>query len=930
MELLRHIPREGLSYWANEEKCVVTAYHPTTNHPAWDTYKQGLIEYENRLDFPPSSKDKELEREHVSVVWLIRSADQEVIGGYCWSEPACNLENVARTAALRQLSSDVTSSQFQSISTDLACNGGVVELMGIWAAPGCHPPIELIYISAWHALRWLRVKGVANRSERTLISKISQCGWYQVEQQSHATVGRAEDCGEIVSFCTDDKFRELTERVAARMLREQAYLSMVGSLPLVDYQFIFTDQHRTRLVAEGVKEHNTLHQQLTESSDSGYGEEASLFSARAHPWIYYPWKNAIAKILAPDLFWKVRQDRNRNKLTLTEMDILRQKRVGVIGMSVGGSVAYCMAQEGLCGELRIADFDSLELSNLNRLSGSVLDLGLSKVQMAARRIAEINPYLLVRTFDKGITEKNVDSFLNGLDVVVEECDAFEVKVLVRQRARHFRIPVVMETGDKGLIDVERFDEKEAQPLHGLIPDLPLSKLASMTMEEKIPMALSILGGDKLSARFGASMLEIDSTTSSWPQLAEEISLGVAWVVGACRRILLGHNQPAGRARLGIDDFLDALEMPSAAVTPAISTEAQPELQRPKLPSDPLAAIQMAAHLAPSGGNSQPWRFEVNSEYFTVQVREDLRDVGIDIGRRGSAVACGAALANAWCTASQLSQLHNAGGKPEFFSENEKGCFGGRLQLGSQSDDLALLGQYVIHRKTNRRLGPKESLEEDIVRKLKSAATRGGGRLIYMSSSEFEPAVEAWVESDRIRFLHERLHNELFSELRSPERESVNDGIDIRAMELSATGQALIQLLRRRDILECLSEWNVGSRLGDFARRGFRNSAGVVILAVDGKKLSDYVRGGFAMELVWLEATGLGIWMQPMHPLFGFSQSEEDLIDVAGCRYGPVLHEAKKRAFSRIGLGADESFVLALRVHRGPGPSVLSQRLPLPA
>ena len=47
-----------------------------------------------------------------------------------------------------------------------------------------------------------------------------------------------------------------------------------------------------------------------------------------------------------------------------------------------------LAQEGLCGQLRLADFDHLELTNMNRLSASVLDLGEPKTHLAARRIAE--------------------------------------------------------------------------------------------------------------------------------------------------------------------------------------------------------------------------------------------------------------------------------------------------------------------------------------------------------------------------------------------------------------------------------------------------------------------------------------------------------------------------------------------------------------
>ena len=51
--------------------------------------------------------------------------------------------------------------------------------------------------------------------------------------------------------------------------------------------------------------------------------------------------------------------------------------------------------EGIGGELRLADFDVLDLSNLNRITGGVADVGVTKVVLAAREVAELDPYIHV-------------------------------------------------------------------------------------------------------------------------------------------------------------------------------------------------------------------------------------------------------------------------------------------------------------------------------------------------------------------------------------------------------------------------------------------------------------------------------------------------------------------------------------------------------
>lgn len=111
----------------------------------------------------------------------------------------------------------------------------------------------------------------------------------------------------------------------------------------------------------------------------------------ASRWAYYPWRRAVVAVLGPRGYRAVRLDRNRNNITPAEQDRLTALRIGVAGLSVGHVIAHTLAAQGLCGTIRLADFDHLELSNLNRVPASVFDLGINKACVAARRIAEPDP-----------------------------------------------------------------------------------------------------------------------------------------------------------------------------------------------------------------------------------------------------------------------------------------------------------------------------------------------------------------------------------------------------------------------------------------------------------------------------------------------------------------------------------------------------------
>jgi len=175
---------------------------------------------------------------------------------------------------------------------------------------------------------------------------------------------------------------------------------------------------------------------------------------------------------------------------------------------------------------------------------------IPKVLVTAREIAEIDPFLPVRCFPEGITADNLDRFLledGPLSLLVEECDSLDIKVLCRERARELEIPVIMDTSDRGMLDVERFDLEPGRSLFHGWADLPSStELAGLTAESKIPLILSILRGDTLSTRLRASLLEIGKSLTTWPQLASSVALGGAVAGDVCRRILLGTRVPSGR------------------------------------------------------------------------------------------------------------------------------------------------------------------------------------------------------------------------------------------------------------------------------------------------------------------------------------------------------------------------------------------------
>ena len=636
-------------------------------------------------------------------------------------------------------------------------------------------------------------------------------------------------------------------------------------------------------------------------------------------WVHYPWRRAVVRVLGPRSFRRLRFDRNRNKLTVQEQDRLREQTVGVVGLSAGSAVAQALALDGLCGTLRVADFDVIELSNLNRVPGSLVDLGVNKAVVAARRLAELDPYLGLCVWPDGVRVDTAAAFVDGLDVLVDECDSFDTKIELRIAAAKRGVPVVMATSDRGLIDVERFDLDAATPFHGLLGDLAPERLATLSSREKIPFALRLLGADRLSPRMGASLLEIDRSLTTWPQLGSEVMLGGAAVAAAVRRIGLGMSLRSGRSGVDIEDLLDGLVPP---VGPVTASGRAADVDSP--PDDPIGRVLYAAGRAPSGGNSQPWSISADGAVLTVALATGFVPTAIDIRCRGAYVALGAALQNARIAAAAHGILG-----PVRLAEDHPGGTGEPIATMEFADgaDPALAAQYdrMLARGTNRRMCDGSLLSETDVEALRAAARQEGGDVRVVVGAENLTAIaEVLAESDRIRYLTEELRREMVAELRWPATGDLESGIDVDALGLDDVERTMLEVALRNDVLDQLEKWDLGQGLGRITGERLLRSAAMIVVTAPGPDPIDYVRAGMVAESVWICAHGLGLAVQPTSPVFLYAEDDDDLVRLCAPRVDAVRRLRSALDLS-LGTKSGERYAILLRVGRGASEPIRSAR-----
>jgi molybdopterin/thiamine biosynthesis adenylyltransferase len=640
-------------------------------------------------------------------------------------------------------------------------------------------------------------------------------------------------------------------------------------------------------------------------------------------WAYYPWRRAVVGVLGPRAHRALRLDRNRHLITAEEQDRLNGLRIGIAGLSVGHVIAHTLAAEGLCGTVRLADFDDLELTNLNRVPATMLDIGVNKAVVAARRIAELDPYIHLDVMTAGVTQESLPEFLDDIDIVVEECDSLDVKMMIREAARERRLPVLMATSDRGLVDVERYDLEPARPiLHGLLGQVDATFLASLPSRDKLPYMLRHADASRSSPRLIASLVEVANTVSTWPQLAGDVTLGAAVVAEAVRRIGLQQPLRSGQTRIDVGQALDDVaEPPPAFDGQRAHKEAADDEESDATPTGPVAAVAQAAIRAPSGGNAQPWHVEARPNSVVIRLAPERTSM-MDVGFRGSAVAIGAALFNAKVAAAAWKVLGPTVWKTDGVTSPLEVAL--RLDHGDDAE-LADLYQPMLRRETNRHLGASEPIAAETVMVLQDIARREGGRLSLLQAREdIDKVASIFAAADRIRYLTPHLHKEMISELRWPGDEPADTGIDVRSLELDPADLALLDVLRRADVMAELAQWNAGEALGNDVRERIRASSAVGVITVHGHELTDFAYGGSAVEAVWVVAQGLGLAVQPISPVFLHAVYRGELLELSQS-FATALQSLQADFRQLAGTKEDESQVLVLKFAHARRASVRSRR-----
>lgn len=176
--------------------------------------------------------------------------------------------------------------------------------------------------------------------------------------------------------------------------------------------------------------------------------------------------------------------RNLGFISEEEQVRLNQSSVAIAGAGGdGGMLAVQLARLGV-GELRLADPDPFEAENINRQACcTTKTVGVNKAEAVGQYVQEINPDIKVSIFDDGITEDNVEAFVRGSDIVLDETEftLHALGVMLAREARKEGIPNLMAMNIGFGATVTTFAPRGSsfEKMLGISEKAPLNEVADM-------------------------------------------------------------------------------------------------------------------------------------------------------------------------------------------------------------------------------------------------------------------------------------------------------------------------------------------------------------------------------------------------------------------------------------------------------------------
>ena len=329
--------------------------------------------------------------------------------------------------------------------------------------------------------------------------------------------------------------------------------------------------------------------------------------------------------------------------------------------------------------------------------------------------------------------------------------------------------------------------------------------------------------------------------------------------------------------------------------------------------------------APSGSNSQPWKFCVSGNSIDVIALPERDHPILNFRNRGTWVAHGALIENIAISAPAFGYKSRVVLFPD---ENDKNITA-RITLDRARKFKDPLFSAIPYRATNRK--PYASLPLTIIQKeelMRSEKEVGGGKLFFVEGNEKLSILGRAVSANEIVMMEDKaLHKLFFDEIvwTKDEERRKKSGLYLKTMELKPLQEKALNLLKYWPVMNLLNKLGFAKKIASDNTKTYASASLGGIIAIE-KKDEAFLEAGRLMERIWLKVTKMGLSFHLITGvLFLWQRINEEDSFVFSPKHSSLIKKNYSEIESSFNVPRDKIIALFFRVGRSDPPTAFSSK-----
>lgn len=337
----------------------------------------------------------------------------------------------------------------------------------------------------------------------------------------------------------------------------------------------------------------------------------------------------------------------------------------------------------------------------------------------------------------------------------------------------------------------------------------------------------------------------------------------------------------------------------------------------------IKKILEASNNAPSGSNSQPWRFEVEGGAISLIALPEKDHPILNYRNRGTLIASGAMIENIVIASAEFGYKAVI----EMFPDKKNQNLIAKIKLENSQVDKDNLFSSIVSRTTNRKSFKKEKLSDDKKSELLSVVGEWSGNVKIVDEDKDKEQLGGALSKNEIVMLENKpLHKLFFEEIvwTDKEQETKKSGLYLKTMELKPPQQKALKLFKYWPIINVFNKLGLARSIAKENAASYSSSALMGAILVSDND-PDFVEAGRTMERLWLKATQMGM---AFHILTGIPFLWQG-VEVNGKEFSEkhidLIKDAYQEIVSVYGITNNKIPTIIFRVGYGGEPTARSSK-----